>query len=80
MVAFEAVSLNRQHRLGELSTYRVPFDINDFYSKFQSNSYEARKAMNHIKAYYSYRKSRKPIFEMGSNKPSFYAFGRLVAQ
>lgn len=53
IVAFEAVKLNRQHKtLGKLDLYRVPFDIDDLYSKFQSNSYEARKAINHIKSYH----------------------------
>lgn len=80
IVAFETVSLNRQKKKSTLLPYRIPLDIEYLYEKFQSNCYEARKAMRNVKRYFDDRKERISIFEMSSESSSYYPFARLVAQ
>lgn len=62
IVAFETVSLNREKKKSNLLPYRIPLDIDYLYEKFQSNCYEARKAMKSVKLYFDERKERIGIF------------------
>jgi hypothetical protein len=56
------VSLSRQKKKSNLSPYRIPLDIQELYEKFQSNSYEARRAMRNVKKYFDERKEKIGIF------------------
>ena len=80
IVAFETVSLNREKKKSTLLPYRIPLDIDYLYEKFQSNCYEARRAMRNVKSYFDVRKERISIFEMRGESSSYYAFARLVAE
>lgn len=71
VIAFESVKMNRERKQSNLSNYRIPIDIGEFYEGFESNSYEARRAMKSLLTYHNHRRNKIPVFVLNGKVDSF---------
>ena len=80
VIAFESVKMNRERKQSNLGNYRIPIDIVQFYEGFESNSYEARRAMKCLLTYHNHRKNRIPVFVLNGKVDSFEQYAEAVAR